>query len=35
MSKGTLELVGLKDMLKGAIELDVGDRLALDTRVRG
>ena len=28
------ELKALKDMMKGVVDLEVGDRLALDTRVR-
>ena len=34
MTKGSLELLSLKETLKGVVELDMGDRLALDTRVR-
>ena len=34
MTKGSLELLSLKETLKGIVELDMGDRLALDTRVR-
>lgn len=34
MTKGANELLGLKDTLKGVVELEIGDRLALDTRVR-
>lgn len=34
MSNGMKELNKLKDMLKVVVELEVGDRLALDTRVR-
>lgn len=34
MTKGVNELLGLKEILKGAVELEIGDRLALDTRVR-
>ena len=34
MTKGVNELMGLKEMLKGCVELEMGDRLALDTRVR-
>ena len=32
--RGMTELLNLKETLKGAIELDAGDRLALDTRMR-
>ena len=28
------ELKAFKDMIKGVVEMEVGDRLALDTRVR-
>ncbi len=34
MSKGVNELLGLKETLKGCVELEMGDRLALDTRMR-
>ena len=34
MSKGVNELLNLKETLKGVVELEIGDRLALDTRVR-
>ena len=34
MTKGVNELLGLKETLKGVVELEIGDRLALDTRVR-
>ncbi len=34
MSKGIQELLALKEALRGCVELDVGERLALDTRVR-
>lgn len=34
MNKGMNELMNLKETLKGVVELDVGDRLAMDTRVR-
>ena len=34
MTKGVNELLGLKENLKGVVELEIGDRLALDTRVR-
>ncbi|KAG8527884.1 uncharacterized protein KY384_006800 [Bacidia gigantensis] len=34
MNRGMTELLGLKETLKGVVELDVGDRLAMDTRVR-
>jgi len=34
MTQGTDELIALKETLKGAIELEIGDRLALDTRMR-
>lgn len=34
MSRGISELVALRDMLKGVVELVVPDRLSLDTRLR-
>ena len=34
MSLGTSELQNFKEMLKGVVDLEVGDRLAMDTRVR-
>ena len=34
MSKGVNELLSLKETLKGVVELEMGERLALDTRVR-
>ena len=34
MTKGTNELLALKEMLKGVVDMEVGDRLALDTRVK-
>ena len=34
MTKGVNELLSLKETLKGVVELEIGDRLALDTRVR-
>ena len=34
MSKGIQELLALKEALRGCVELEVGERLALDTRVR-
>jgi len=34
MSKGVNELLGLKETLKACVELEMGDRLALDTRMR-
>ena len=34
MTKGVKELLNLKETLKGVVELEIGDRLALDTRVR-
>ena len=34
MGKGIQELLALKDMLRGCVELEMGERLALDTRVR-
>ena len=34
MTKGVNELLGLKETLKGVVELEIGDRLALDPRVR-
>lgn len=34
MSKGMDELNRLRETLKGVVELDAGDRMALDTRVR-
>ena len=34
MTKGMNELKAFKDMMKGVVEMEVGDRLALDTRMR-
>ena len=34
MTKGMNELLSLKETLKGVVEMEVGERLALDTRVR-
>ena len=34
MTKGANELLSLKEILKGVVELEISDRLALDTRVR-
>lgn len=34
MTKGVNELLSLKEMLRGVVEMEMGDRLALDTRVR-
>lgn len=34
MTKGMNELLSLKETLKGCVDLEMGDRLALDTRVR-
>ena len=34
MNRGMNELQNLKETLKGVVDLDVGDRLAMDTRVR-
>lgn len=34
MQQGTTELLNLKEMLKGAVELEVVERLSMDTRVR-
>lgn len=34
MTRGVNELMALKDMLKGVVDINVGDRLSLDTRVR-
>ncbi len=34
MTKGVNELLNLKETLKGVVDLEMGDRLALDTRVR-
>ena len=34
MNKGMNELLNLKETLKGVVNLDVGDRLAMDTRVK-
>lgn len=31
---GINELKAFKDMMKGVVELEIGDRLALDTRVK-
>ena len=34
MTKAVNELLSLKETLKGVVELEMGERLALDTRVR-
>lgn len=34
MSMGINELKAFKDLMKGVVEMEVGDRLALDTRAR-
>jgi mediator of RNA polymerase II transcription subunit 18 len=34
MSKGVNELLGLGETLKGVVEMEPGERLALDTRMR-
>lgn len=34
ISVGINELKAFKELMKGVVELDVGDRLALDTRVK-
>ena len=34
MSKGVEELVAFRDVMRGCVDLEVGDRLSLDTRVR-
>lgn len=34
MQQGSTELLGLKELLKGAVELEMADRLSMDTRVR-
>lgn len=34
MQEGVRQLVELKEMLGGVVELEVGERLAVDTRVR-
>lgn len=34
MARGVKELMALKEMLKGSVELEMVDRMALDTRVR-
>lgn len=34
MQKGVNELLGLKETLRGVVDMEMGDRLALDTRVR-
>ena len=34
MQQGTTELMNLREMLKGAVDLEVVERLSLDTRVR-
>ena len=34
MSRGVKELMALKEMLKGVVELEPGERLGLDMRVR-
>lgn len=35
LSKGTNELLALRETLKGVVDLEAGDRLALDTRAKG
>lgn len=34
MTKGVNELLALKETLRGVVEMEAGERLALDTRVR-
>ena len=34
MTRGTNELLEFKELMKGCLDLRVGDRLALDTRVK-
>ena len=34
MQQGTTELLNLKEMLKGVVNLEMADRLSMDTRVR-
>ena len=34
MNRATAELMNLKELLKGVVDLEMGDRLAMDTRVR-
>ena len=34
MGRGFAELAALKERLKGAVELEMGDRVAMNTRVR-
>lgn len=34
MTRGVNELMALKEMLKGVVDINVGDRLSLDPRVR-
>ena len=34
MNRATAELMSLKETLKGVVDLEMGDRLAMDTRVR-
>lgn len=34
MTKGVTELLSLKETLKGIVDMEMGTRLALDTRVR-
>ena len=34
VNRGMTELLNLKETLKGVVELEVGDRLAMDTRMR-
>ena len=34
VNRGMTELLNVKETLKGVVDLDVGDRLAMDTRVR-
>lgn len=34
MQQGTTELMNLREMLRGAVDLEVAERLSMDTRVR-
>ncbi|MCJ1279118.1 Mediator of RNA polymerase II transcription subunit 18 [Puttea exsequens] len=34
MAQGVNELVGVREMLRGVVELEIGERLAMDTRVK-
>lgn len=34
MTRGVNELMALKETLRGVVDIDMGDRLTLDTRVK-